>query len=582
MPNKTFLLTGLLLAAIGGCAVEQGAKQGAEDGEKEYTTVDLNTLPAQTDRAETAGAVAEPELALEEIVNSAEPRMSRPRSPQVASDHAAKTLVLPAPMPRPQEVDRENYLAMEDNPVKRAAEHPVSTFSVDVDTAAYSNIRRMIMREGRLPPGDAVKAEELINYFSYNYPVPTDTRQPFSITTEVAPSPWHAERLLLQVGLKGYQPATDNPPPANLVFLVDVSGSMQSPFKLELVKRSLRMLVNEMSARDRLALAVYAGAAGLVLESTPADRKLEILNAIDALEAGGSTNGGAGLQLAYNTARQHFIDGGINRVIIASDGDMNVGVVNHEQLKDLIRKNRESGIALTTLGFGTGNYNYALMEQLADVGNGNAAYIDSLKEAHKVLVKERHSTLHTIAKDVKIQIEFNPAQVAEYRLIGYENRLLRREDFRNDKVDAGDIGAGHTVTALYEIALVDSAGIQIDPLRYQQGERIAPTSENAELAFVRLRYKQPDADESQEVAVAVKAASIRGDIRQASANLRFAAAVAGYAQILRGGIHTGEFGYPQVAELAREARESDPNGYRAEFISLVELSQSLAQNLVQR
>lgn len=472
-------------------------------------------------------------------------------------------------------VDRENYLHYASNPVKVAIQEPVSTFSVDVDTAGYANVRRMLSREGRLPPADAVRLEEMINYFSYDYPVPESADIPFGINTELAPAPWSDRHQLLQIGIKGYQPAPEHRPPANLVFLVDVSGSMQSPDKLGLVKKSLRLLVNRMSAQDRIALAVYAGSAGTVLESTPGNEKAKILAAIDALEAGGSTHGSAGIKLAYQLAQQHKVEGGINRVIIASDGDMNVGTVNLEALKNLIERNRETGIALTTLGFGTGNYNYALMEQLADVGNGNAAYIDSLKEAQKVLVNEMQSTLLTIASDVKIQVEFNPAVVAEYRLVGYENRLLGREDFTNDRVDAGDIGAGHTVTALYEVALVGSGGERVPELRYGS-DRAAAAGERAELAYVKLRYKQPGASTSTEIGRAVPVTSLAASLEQSSSDLRFAASVAGFGQLLQGGKFTGTWGYPDALALARSARGDDPHGYRGEFLHLIELAQSLS------
>jgi Ca-activated chloride channel family protein len=351
---------------------------------------------------------------------------------------------------------------------------------------------------------------------------------------------------------------------------------MMSYDKLPLVKRSLQLLVNQMGRNDRIALAVYAGAAGLVLESTSARERGKILRAIEALQAGGSTNGGAGLSLAYNIAAENFIDGGINRVIIASDGDMNVGVADHEALKNMIEQKRKSGIALTTLGFGTGNFNYALMEQLADVGNGNAAYIDTIREAQKVLVNEMQSTLLTIAKDVKIQIEFNPGIVSEYRLIGYENRTLNREDFRNDKVDAGDIGSGHTVTAFYEIALAGSDDTLLPKLRYQQEAGIREyQGPEDEIAFVRLRYKRPDSDTSQEISYPVPVSSILDSIDLASPNMRFAASVAGFGQILRGGRYTGDWRLDDVVGLARSARGPDYHGYRGEFIRLVELTQSL-------
>jgi len=356
---------------------------------------------------------------------------------------------------------------------------------------------------------------------------------------------------------------------------VDVSGSMQSPDKLGLVKKSLRLLVNKMNAQDRIALAVYAGAAGTVLESTPGNEKAKILAAIDGLQAGGSTHGSAGIKLAYALAEQHKIEGGINRVVIASDGDMNVGTINIDALKDLVEHKRMSGIALTTLGFGSGNYNYALMEQLADVGNGNASYIDSLKEAQKVLVNEMQSTLLTIASDVKIQVEFNPALVSEYRLIGYENRLLNREDFSNDKVDAGDIGAGHTVTALYEIVLAGSGGERIANLRYGT-ERGRAHNNAGELAFIKLRYKQPGASHSVELSRAISHDALNNSIDNSSDDLRFAASVAGFGQILRGGTFTGDWSYGDALALARNARGDDPHGYRSEFVHLIELAQSLS------
>ncbi|MFT5692109.1 MAG: Ca-activated chloride channel family protein [Oceanicoccus sp.] len=477
----------------------------------------------------------------------------------------------------PMSQDREKYQYRGENTVKLANEEPVSTFSIDVDTAAYSNIRRMINREGRLPPRDAVKAEEMLNYFSYSYPLPEKGENPFSVATEIAPSPWNKDRYILQIGLQGYEIDRMNLPNANLVFLIDVSGSMQSADKLGLVKKSLRLLVKQMQEEDSIALVVYAGAAGIVLEPTSGKEKAKILNAIDNLEAGGSTNGSAGIQLAYNVAQQKFIEGGINRVIIASDGDMNVGIVDHESLKGLIEEKRKSGIALTTLGYGSGNYNDALMEQLADIGNGNAAYIDSLQEANKVLVKEMQSTLMTIAKDVKIQIEFNPENVAEYRLIGYQNRLLNREDFDNDKVDAGDIGAGHSVTALYEISLVGGKSTMIPDRRYQSNTN-AVSRDSGEIAFVKLRYKRPQSERSLEFSKIIYVDDIKTHLDRAGKEFRFASAVAGFAQLLRGGTYVGDWGYTDLLELAKAAKGDDQHGYRGEFISLVELAQNLSDH----
>ncbi|MCH7671177.1 MAG: VWA domain-containing protein [Proteobacteria bacterium] len=471
----------------------------------------------------------------------------------------------------------ENYTRIDENEIKRVSESPVSTFSIDVDTAAYSNLRRMLTREGRLPPFDAVRLEEMINYFDYDYPSPDSLNQPLAITTEMMVSPWNPDNHLLMVGIQGFEPALDQRPNANLVFLVDVSGSMQSADKLGLVKQSLHLLVSQMGADDRIALVVYAGAAGVVLESTSADKKSKIRQAIDSLSAGGSTNGGAGIELAYRIAEENKIEDGINRVIIASDGDLNVGITSIEDLKELIIRKRENDIALTSLGFGTGNYNYSLMEQLADVGNGNAAYIDSLSEARKVLVEEMQSTLLTIAKDVKIQVEFNPAVVAEYRLIGYENRVLNREDFRNDNIDAGEIGAGHTVTALYEVSLRGSRGAMIPDRRYAQPD-VETEDFSDELAYVNIRYKLPDADRSTEFGVAVRNQNIDSENLQATENIRFAAAVAGFGQLLRGGKHTADWDYDELLLLARESRGDDVHGYRSELLGLVELAKILGDS----
>jgi Ca-activated chloride channel homolog len=468
--------------------------------------------------------------------------------------------------------DRETYGHVEEGAVLRVAEAPVSTFSIDVDTGSYSNLRRFL-KSGTLPRQDAVRVEEMINYFEYAYAPPADRSQPFSVHTELAPTPWNGKTHLLRVGLQGWKPQGALPP-SNLVFLVDVSGSMGSADKLPLVKSSLKLLVNELGPRDRIALVVYAGASGVVLEPTPGDDKARILAALDRLESGGSTNGAAGIQLAYAMAERAFVRGGINRVLLATDGDFNVGTVDFEQLKDLVEEKRRSGVALSTLGFGTGNYNDHLMEQLADAGNGNYTYVDGLQEARRALVQMRAATLQTIAKDVKIQIEFNPAAVTEYRLIGYENRALKREDFNNDQVDAGEIGAGHSVTALYEVALRGSGGERIDALRYQGGD--GKTAGSADLAFLRLRYKAPDGDSSKLIERPITRADLAPTLAAASPSLRFAAAVAGFGQILRGGRYTERYGYADVLRLARGARGDDATGWQGEFVQLVELAQSLS------
>ncbi len=469
-------------------------------------------------------------------------------------------------------LNRENYAHFTDNPLQRVAEDPFSTFSIDVDTGAYSNMRRML-NGGNRPVKDALRTEELINYFSYDYPRPGNKDRPFSIATEVGPSPWNADTHLLHIGIQGYDVPRAELPASNLVFLVDVSGSMQSPDKLGLLKSALRLLVRELKADDRVSMVVYAGASGVVLEPTAGDQQATITNALDGLTAGGSTNGGAGIRMAYALAQQAFIKEGINRIILATDGDFNVGTVDFEMLKQLVEEKREHGIGLTTLGFGTGNYNDHLMEQLADAGNGNYAYIDTLSEARKALVDEMSSTFMTIAKDVKIQVEFNPATVAEYRLIGYENRALAREDFSNDKVDAGEIGAGHSVTAIYEIALTGGNGQRLDGSRYQPEQ--ASRANTSELALVRVRYKQPDSMTSKLIEQPVRTAEMVRDLGEASTDYRFAAAVAGLGQVLRGGKYTGEFSYPEVLTLARGARGDDPFGYRGEFLQLTNLASSL-------
>ena len=476
--------------------------------------------------------------------------------------------------------DRENYHHFEDGSVLRVAEVPVSTFSIDVDTGAYSNLRRFL-RSGALPRQDAVRVEEMINYFDYGYAPPPDRSRPFAVHTELAPTPWNGKTHLLRIGLQGWRPQGALPP-SNLVFLVDVSGSMGSEDKLPLVKSGLKLLVNELGPRDRIALVVYAGASGVVLEPTPGDQKATILSALDRLESGGSTNGAAGIELAYAMAERAFRRDGINRVLLATDGDFNVGTVDFEQLKDLVEEKRKSGVALSTLGFGTGNYNDHLMEQLADAGNGNYTYVDGLQEARRALVQMRAATLQTIAKDVKIQVEFNPAAVAEYRLIGYENRALKREDFNNDQVDAGEIGAGHSVTALYEIALRGSGGERVDPLRFpalweRPTAAIAGTarSHQAELAFLRLRYKAPGGDASKLIERSITRADLAGSFAAASESLRFAAAVSAFGQILRGGRYTERYGYEDVLRLARASRGDDATGWKGEFVQLVELAQSL-------
>ena len=487
---------------------------------------------------------------------------SRGLAPPAPARVAAPGNAPPAP---PRAANREHYADFDDAPVRRASEHPVSTFSVDVDTGSYSNVRRML-RAGLRPPPDAVRAEEFINYFDYDHPAPRTRDVPFEVTTELAPAPWDPARHLLMIGLRGYDVPKARLPPANLVFLVDTSGSMHAPDKLPLLRQAFAALATQLRAQDRVAIVAYAGSAGLVLPPTPGDRQGEILAALERLQAGGSTNGGAGIELAYAMARQGFVEGGANRVILATDGDFNVGTVDRDALVALVSDQRASGIALTTLGFGTGNYNDAMAERLADAGDGNHAYIDTLLEARKVLVEEMASTLLTIARDVKVQVEFNPSLVAEYRLVGYANRMLREEDFANDRVDAGEIGAGHAVTALYEIALVGSGGERLPARRY--GGTTAPeAAQGDELAHVRLRWKQADGGASRLLEVPLRRDAVRA---RPGESLRFAATVAAFADALRGGHNLGQWDWDAIADSARASRGEDRWGLRAEFAGLVE------------
>ena len=475
----------------------------------------------------------------------------------------------------PGPFNTEDYNRITENPFQRPLSAPLSTFSIDVDTASYSNVRRFI-RQGQMPPKDAIRIEELINYFSYDYPQP-EGDQPFSVSTEVATAPWTPDHKLVQIGLKGQELETLQP--SNLVFLVDVSGSMRQPHKLGLVKKSLCLLVNELEAQDRVSLVVYAGQAGVVLPPTPGYQKAKIRRAIDRLSAGGATAGGAGIKLAYDMARRHFRETGNNRVILATDGDFNVGLSSDAELERLIERQRDQGIFLTVLGYGTGNYKDNKMELLADKGNGNYAYIDTLLEAQKVLVNDLRSTLFTIAKDVKIQVEFNPAKVQAYRLIGYENRLLRDEDFNDDQKDAGEIGAGHTVTALYEVI---PTGIEsavklpkIDPLKYQQVTHPTTAANSNELMQVKLRYKAPRGRQSKLIREAIVDRS--RSVTRASDNLQFASAVAMYGLVLRESDYKGSASFSQVLDLAQQGMGRDLAGYRRAFIHLVQRSQRLSQ-----
>jgi Ca-activated chloride channel homolog len=556
------LLIGALVLA--GCEQQQAqapvGKQKTDDG-----NLAGRAVPTETEAPADAAAAPKPE-ASESFRFSAGTK---------DFDEAAPALPPPPPLMAQPEV-RDKFPDAKPNPVKLVSEEPVSTFSADVDTASYSVVRKYL-NDGALPAADAVRIEEMLNYFDYSYALPDNRAQPFRPTVAVYQTPWNPDTQIVHIGIKGFDIARTERPAANLVFLLDVSGSMDEPNKLPLVKKSMRMLVNELTDKDRVSIVVYAGAAGMVLDSTSGADKGKILAAIDDLTPGGSTAGAEGIRQAYQLARAGFMKNGVNRVILATDGDFNVGITDPNQLEDFVAREKESGVTLTVLGFGTGNYNDALMQKLAQKGNGNAAYIDTVNEGRKVLVEQVGGTLFTIAKDVKYQIEFNPARVSEYRLIGYETRLLNREDFNNDKVDAGDIGAGHAVTALYEIVPAGSNGHLMDPLRFRKATPVAApeNADNKEIAFLRMRYKLPSEDTSRLIERPVTNGDVIDDLRRGSEDLRFAAAVAGFGQLLRNDPYMKNFGYRQVAELATGAKGADPFGYRAEFVQLVKLAEAL-------
>lgn len=473
----------------------------------------------------------------------------------------------------PVKLDREGYEYVEENRFLDVGKTPQSTFSIDVDVASYSNCRRMVMHENRIPPAGAIRVEELINYFHYQYPQPTGD-VPFSITTELGPCPWEPKHQLVLIGLQGKRIETAQLPTNNLVFLVDVSGSMSSHDKLPLLKSSLGLLVNQLRPRDRVAIVAYAGAAGLVLASTPGSQRPVIKESLERLESGGSTAGGAGIDLAYKVAQENFLKDGNNRVVLCTDGDFNVGASSDDELVRLIEQHRKSGIFLSVLGFGTGNVQDHKMEQLADHGNGNYAYIDQLSEGRKVLVKEMGATLFTIAKDVKLQIEFNPTKVSSYRLIGYENRRMENEDFDNDQKDAGELGAGHSVTALYEIVPAEPSKAKASEshLRYQSAS-LTDKAASDELMLVKLRYKQPQGTESQLIEQTLPAGLPQAE---ASNNLRWASAVAAFGMVMRGSEFCGKADYAFVEQLAQGARGEDLDGLRAEFVRIVQTAGALA------
>jgi Ca-activated chloride channel family protein len=493
-----------------------------------------------------------------------------PASPAygVGGDARVRTLVITSEpnLSQAQPEGDDKFRHFDANPVKRVAQEPVSTFSVDVDTASYSFVRRALT-EGALPPADSVRVEEMINYFDYAWPVPESRQAPFEPTIVVSDSPWAKGKKLVHVAIKGYEVPRNEAPDVNLVLLLDVSGSMDSPDKLPLAVRSMELLVGSLKPTDTIGIVVYAGAAGMVLEPTPARDKAKILSALRSLTPGGSTAGAAGIELAYQLAEAHFRRGGVNRILLATDGDFNVGIADTGQLKGFVERKRKNGVMLSVLGFGRGNYRDELSQALAQNGNGVAAYIDSLGEAQKVLVQQSSGTLFTIAKDVKIQVEFNPASVAEYRLVGYETRALNREDFNNDSVDAGDVGAGHTVTAIYEITPVGSGAESVDPLRYGADEKLTGSRNPPEYGFLKMRYKLPGGSRSQLIEKPIPLSTKTSQL--VSREARFSTAVAGFAQLLRGSTHTGELGYDDVIREAQGAKGEDEFGYRAEFVQLV-------------
>ncbi len=485
--------------------------------------------------------------------------------------------VKPKPEARPRQYSatgRDKFERTVENAIKLVLDQPVSTFSVDVDTASYGFVRRTL-NGGTLPQKDAVRLEELINYFNYDYPQSATRSRPFQPTVTITPSPWHEGNKLVHIGIKGYDFELADKPRSNLVFLLDVSGSMNAPDKLPLMVNSMKLLLESLEEDDTVAIVVYAGAAGTVLEPTEVSEKRKIRAALDRLQAGGSTAGGQGLERAYDLAEDAFDPNAINRVILATDGDFNVGVSNVDALKQMIVQKRKSGIYLSVLGFGAGNLNDRLMQALAQNGNGVAAHIDNLNEARKVLVEEASSTMFTIAKDVKIQVEFNPDKVAEYRLIGYETRALKREDFRNDKVDAGDIGAGHSVTAIYEISPVGSDSRMLSDSRYTKTATKSESDFGDEYAFLKIRYKLPKEDKSRLITTPITSTQ---EIRDLDApryrDTRWATAIAAFGQLLKGGKYMKDFDFGQVIELARSAKGEDEFGYRAEFINLARLARS--------
>lgn len=562
--KRIVLMSLLSLAILAGC--ESPTKQAKKEEPPSQQTLTSESTAAKSEalnRAEKEQQRVNPPAPAAEVMASSPPAQAIRMK---AADRAMPYMAAPPPA-----WNQESYNPVKESGFINTVRDPLSTFSIDVDTAGYANVRRFVTG-GSLPPVGAVRLEEMINYFSYDYPAPAGS-DPFSLSAEIGPSPFHNGYRLVRIGLKAKDIAKEQLPPSNLVFLVDVSGSMQDANKLPLLKQAMTLLVKQLGERDRISMVIYAGADRVVLPPTSGNRQQDIIAAIDQLQAGGSTHASGGIRTAYQLARQSFMPGGNNRVILASDGDFNVGVTSRDELQRLIEQEGKSGVYLTVLGFGMGNYHDDTMEILADKGNGNYAYIDSLLEAKKVMVKELSGTLFTLANDVKIQVEFNPAKVGAYRLIGYENRALAAEDFRDDSKDAGEIGVGHRVTALYELIPVGHASVpQLDPLKYQT-PKTDSSSNSQELMTVKLRYKPLTEKSSRLFSLAVNDAPIATP----SADFRFAAAVAGYGMLLTHSEHLGTFTWEQCLEMARSGRGADVEGYRAELYRLVEMSQLLAQ-----
>jgi Ca-activated chloride channel family protein len=568
--TQAFFLTAVSALALAACASSETDEASRQDGRAAASSGP--TEPGRDQVVVSGSRLAQDGSTAQQYAYA--PPAPPPPVVMAAPKMAAPGTAVVAQL-MPGDINRENYEDVEINGVKVVAKEPVSTFSIDVDTASYTNVRRML-NAGHLPPKDAVRIEEMINYFDYGYDLPKSKATPFETTVKVVPSPWSEGRQLMHVAVQGYDIAREVRPPLNLTLLIDVSGSMGSDNKLPLAIKSLKMLIDELGEKDKVAIVVYAGAAGAVLEPTSGAEKGKILAALDRLSAGGSTAGGEGLRLAYSMAKQNFNKHGVNRVMLLSDGDFNVGINNPEQLEDFVSRERESGVYLSILGFGGGNYNDLMMQKLAQAGNGMAAYIDNLNEGRKVLNDDLSGSMFAIANDVKIQVEFNPAKIAEYRLIGYETRLLNQEDFNNDKVDAGEIGAGTSVTAIYEITPVGSKATLVDPSRYQPAPQPVAGA-TSELAFLKVRYKLPGEDTSTLITRPITSSDQLSDIARAPESTRFATAVAAYGSMLRGDPYLAKsFTWDRIIDLANSAKGEDPFGYRAEFIQLARAAKAAA------